>query len=284
MLILSHSHLPPSSPGDLQGTKAPKLIHAPPEPHLTSFSKSQKTAMDTRTGKGQYTDIKPEFSQIASEILGPDIQACMESALQSAAQLAAENLFGSGTFGQVMNDTVMRVTTMQSTYHGSYNTANAVAGSRTDIPTADKTFGSKSLKGRKARICHSTSATGTLFGKVWVRTTTVKVDARKGAPNGAIDIVTSFIFYPSWWLTKIGLGHGMEANLSNSSDGWQFKFSPVRAVPDNSLIFEFCHSGNLPAVQQLITRGDASVRDTSSKGWNPLHVSLPSQFFHQRLQ
>ncbi|PQE07814.1 ankyrin repeat-containing protein [Rutstroemia sp. NJR-2017a WRK4] len=273
LALMPRCHLPPGSPSDLQGTKGPKLIHAPPEPQLTSFSKSQKTVMDTRTGKGQYTDIKSEFSHIASEIVGPDIQACMESALHSAAQLAAENLFGSGTFGQVMNDTVMRATTMQSTYHGSYKTTNAVAGSSTDIPTAGKTFGSKSLKGRKSRICHSTSATGTLFGKVWVRTTTVKVGARKGAPNGAIDIVTSFIFYPSWWLTKIGLGYGIEANLRNSSDGWQFKLNPVRAVPGNSLIFEFCHSGNLPAVQQLITRDDASVRDTSSKGWNPLHFA-----------
>jgi hypothetical protein len=224
--------------------------------------------MGTPNGKGQYVDIRS-----ASEMSVPGIQASMENALQSAAQSAAENLFGSGTFGNIMNDTVTRVATIQSTYHGTYDTADAATG--------DRNIDSKRSKGQKVKFCHHTSATGTMFGKIWVKTVTVKTEARKGSPKGAIDIVTSFVFYPSWWLTKIGLGHGMEANLSNSTDGWKFNFSPVRAVSDNSLIFEFCESGNLEAVQRLITRGDASVRDTNSKGWNPLHVRHPLWFFHQ---
>lgn len=224
--------------------------------------------------------MKSEFSQIASEMSIPDIQAAMESALQSAAKSATEDFFSSGTLEKVRNDTVSRVTTMQSTYHGSYNATDTALNSSTILTTArdhgagDSTINPKRPRTNRSKVCHRTSATGTLFGKVWVRTTTVKAEARAGSSKGTIDIVTSFIFYPSWWLTKIGLRQGMEANLSNSSDGWRFKFSPGRAVPDNSLIFEFCSQGNLRAVQHLIARGDASVRDTSSKGWTPLHVSI----------
>ena len=65
--------------------------------------------------------------------------------------------------------------------------------------------------------------------------------------------------------------------MSSSASGWQFCFNPVRAVPDNSLIFDFCKTGNTQGVQRLIAWSDASVRDASSKGWTPLHVSLDHQ-------
>lgn len=57
----------------------------------------------------------------------------------------------------------------------------------------------------------------------------------------------------------------------------QFFFNPVRAIPENSLIFDFCKTGNMQGVQRLIARGDALVQDASSKGWAPLHVSLDHQ-------
>jgi len=66
----------------------------------------------------------------------------------------------------------------------------------------------------------------------------------------------------------------MEANLQYSTTtGWKFNATALRAVPENSLIFELCRQGNVQAVQLMLARGDASVKDTSPKGWTPLHVS-----------
>ena len=76
----------------------------------------------------------------------------------------------------------------------------------------------------------------------------------------------SFVYYPSWWLTKLGLTHDVEASLSSSNKGRQFCLNPVQAVPDSSLIFDFCKMGNSEAVQRLIAPGEATVRDASPKG------------------
>ena len=128
----------------------------------------------------------------------------------------------------------------------------------------------------RTRICHSTKAMGILFGKVWLRTSTLKVEDCAGAAKGKYEIITSFIFYPSKWLTRAGLRHGVEANLRTSTSGWRFDYSPIHAVSDNSLIFQLCREGELKAVQILLESGGASIRDTNSQGWTPLHVSQTS--------
>jgi hypothetical protein len=88
------------------------------------------------------------------------------------------------------------------------------------------------------------------------------------------DVVSSFTFYPSWWLTKLGVKFGMEATLCETFAGWQFNFNPVRAVPDGSPIFRACKTGNLPAMQFLIADGAASVEDTNSKGLDSFACTL----------
>jgi nucleoside phosphorylase len=84
---------------------------------------------------------------------------------------------------------------------------------------------------------------------------------------------TSFIFHPASWLIRIGLKCGIEATAVNSQTGWQYSISPVRAVQDDALIFQFCKTGNIAAVSELLKR-DASVLDVDSRGWRPLHVSI----------
>lgn len=127
-------------------------------------------------------------------------------------------------------------------------------------------------QGGSPKVYHQISGTATPFGTVWCRTSTVKTDGRSKSSK-EIHLVTSYVYYPSWWLNKLGVNTGMEANLSSSPNGWQFCLNPVRAVPDNSLIFDFCKNGNIEAVRHMIARGIASVRDTNCKGWTPLHVS-----------
>jgi hypothetical protein len=95
------------------------------------------------------------------------------------------------------------------------------------------------------------------------------------------DVITFFIFYPASWLSRIGLGYGTEASLNYSvENGWKFNFIPVRAVPESSLTLDLCRRGETQAVELMLARSDASVKDTSPKGWSPLHVSPCPQSFY----
>jgi hypothetical protein len=64
----------------------------------------------------------------------------------------------------------------------------------------------------------------------------------------------------------------MKIAAIHSQQGWKYSISSIRAVPDNSLIFRFCESGNLEGVLELFKRREASVQDVDSCGQTPLHV------------
>ena len=86
---------------------------------------------------------------------------------------------------------------------------------------------------------------------------------------------TSYTIYPATWLIRIGIHHGLRLKfLSSSTQGWKTSLKAFCPVPDNALIFEFCKEGNVSAVRGLLSGGHASVRDTDSQGYTPLHVSL----------
>ena len=88
---------------------------------------------------------------------------------------------------------------------------------------------------------------------------------------------TSCTVSPATWLSILGLNWGFHVNLARSSvKGWKFTVDAFRAVPDDSLIFEFCRVGNLDAVRTLLTKGQASVRDTDSSGKTALFVGRTS--------
>lgn len=86
---------------------------------------------------------------------------------------------------------------------------------------------------------------------------------------------TSYTIYPATWLVRMGVHYGLRLKfLSSSTQGWQTTLKAFCPVPDDAVIFEFCRQGNLPAVRSLLSAGHASVRDTDSRGYTPLHVSL----------
>lgn len=85
---------------------------------------------------------------------------------------------------------------------------------------------------------------------------------------------TSYTIYPATWLIRLGFHCGLRLGfLSSSTQGWKNTLKTFCPVPDDALIFEFSKEGNLPAVRSLMSRGHASVRDTDSQGYTPLHVS-----------
>jgi Ankyrin repeats (many copies) len=218
---------------------------------------------------------KPDFHNFATDFPEADLQASIGTALQ----LAAENYFRGGAFEKAMSETIHRVATIQTTFHYADSKESSTdndepdtdINSRSSVTDLDIVHsGFRHRRASQSRICHKTSATGTLFGTIWLRTTSVQVNSLTGK---SVDVVSSFTFFPSWWLTKIGMKHGMEANLLSTPTGWQFNFNPIRAVPDDSPIFNACRRGNVSTVRFLLSEGAASVRDTNSKGWTPLHVS-----------
>jgi len=214
---------------------------------------------------------KPDLHNTPEDLPASELHASIKSALQ----LATENYFQSGAFAKAMKDSVHRVSTIQTTYR--HNKENDHLGHEDEKASSDSTYSSANLiqslqTGNKSRICYRTSATGVLFGTIWLRTTSVRVDSTSGKKGKTVDVVSSFTFFPSHWLMKLGLNCGMEANAFPTPTGWQFNFNPIRGVPDDSPIFSACRKGNLSAVRFLLTEGKASVRDTNSKGWTPLHV------------
>lgn len=198
--------------------------------------------------------------------------------LQCSLHLAVDDLFSSGTVQQLMESTLNQVTSFDATYRGSYNSEHydihkvPISG---EGDSTEDTAGKKPTMSR-SKVCHQKSSIGVVLGSIWIRTSTLKVEEGSTTSSGQLEIITSFIFYPASWLVKFGFRYGTEASLRwSATTGWKFNVSAVRAVPENSLIFELCRAGNIEAVQLMLSRGDASVKDTSPKGWNPLHVVYP---------
>lgn len=49
----------------------------------------------------------------------------------------------------------------------------------------------------------------------------------------------------------MGLKSGLEAMTTSSRAGWRYNIVPVRSIPDDALVFEFCSQGNVDAVREL---------------------------------
>lgn len=248
------------------------------ETQKTGYPQKESNEIDpaVKLSLATQSDVKNASSMISNKIG----KAFMKHSLQ----LAVENLFDSGTVEQLMDKTIRRVTTFDSMCSGEYSSEGYDIHSspmpkegRSQPTDAENKDSRPRSRCHRSRICHRTSSMGVVVGTIWVRTSTLHVEPGLTISGGKFEITTSFIFYPASWLARIGFHYGVEASLHDSTAGWRFNFSPVRAVPDDSLIFELCGMGEVSAVELLLQRGDASIRDTNSKGWTPLHVSPAQQ-------
>jgi hypothetical protein len=129
-------------------------------------------------------------------------------------------------------------------------------------------------RNRRLRVRHHVSSHKSPFGCVWIRTTNICLPDEASDTREISQCITSFVFYPSIWVQKVGFRRGVEAVIASVARGWVFncKLTVTRAVPEDSLIFELCRSGQTRAVEILFRKGLASIGDTSPKGWKPLHV------------
>ena len=246
-----------------------------------------------------YSDPSPGFSpekdsmtSTTTTILSPNnhdnsVAAIVSSKavqgfLQKSLHLAVDNLFASGTVQQLMDTTLNQVTSFDTACSGSYGAESydirnmPVSHDQPDpgTNTTDEKLGQRP-RFKRSKTCNQSSSMGVVLGSIWVRTSTLRAEEGSNASSGKLEVITSFIFYPASWLTRIGLRYGTEASLKYSaSTGWRFNVEAVRAMPENSLLFDLCKLGDVQAVKLMLARGDASVKDTSPKGWTPLHVSF----------
>lgn len=125
------------------------------------------------------------------------------------------------------------------------------------------------------RVKHRVSTFRTALGCAWIRTTTVHHDNKTPKKGRSSQTIRSLILYPTRWLQYMGIQSGLEAVVASAGRSWLFNcnMTVTCAVPENSLIFDLCRTGQTRAVEALLEKGMASVVDTSPKGWKPLHVS-----------
>ncbi|KAG4429750.1 hypothetical protein IFR05_014764 [Cadophora sp. M221] len=61
--------------------------------------------------------------------------------------------------------------------------------------------------------------------------------------------------------------------LQMSTQGWQAKLRFFNLIPKDSLIFDFCRTGNIDAVRVLLQKGLASIDDMNEFNETPLHIA-----------
>ena len=119
------------------------------------------------------------------------------------------------------------------------------------------------------------------FGSIYIKSKTRRLRPKVTdsetllSQNDQYEHESSFSVCPAPWLVSLGFKYGLHLRLLKSSiQGWQQALKPFCPVRNDSLIFEFCAQGNIDGVRSLLSRGDASVRDTDSNGRTALHVSI----------
>ena len=254
------------APPDFEIPTAPALNRTLSDPQLPPYYKDEELVLGPADNQFQRNATRSKSYSCASEkAISHDMRDFVRAKIEYALLSRSESFFDGSLFAKAVNDM------LQSTDGSSIGNSSSRIRNDDDLDNV-RSFSSKVKQVDQQNVHHEISAIQTLFGTVWFRTSTTRAGGHAKSPKG-LYVVNSFVYYPSWWLTNLGLRYGVEANFGTSPSGWQFCLNPIRAVPDNSLVFDFCKTGNIEGVQRLISRGDASVCDASSKGWTPLHVS-----------
>lgn len=136
---------------------------------------------------------------------------------------------------------------------------------------------------RRSHNCKRTVGfliTHTLFGKFYLKSI-IHQNCNRCVQEGGISAKdkyeTQFTLYPAPWLLWLGVRTGLIGSFS--TPGWKHTLEAFRAVPDSSLIFEFCRNENADGIKALFRRREASVWDRDSLGRTPLHVRAIPRFF-----
>ncbi len=85
---------------------------------------------------------------------------------------------------------------------------------------------------------------------------------------------TYLCWQPASWILR----RSISLTIMRATSGWTYRFNPYRLVPEESLIFKYCRSGNIAGIQDLFSHGIASPLDINFLSLTHLHVrALSSQ-------
>lgn len=132
---------------------------------------------------------------------------------------------------------------------------------------------------KKKQLSESYMIKQSIFGNISVRSTQqlLQFADTENVPDwieeDQFESQTSIIIRPAPWLMMLGIKYGFHWDFQKCAiQGWKHTLRSFYPVCHDAPIFRFCSEGNLSAVRQLLSNGEASARDTDPRGCTPLHV------------
>jgi hypothetical protein len=206
------------------------------------------------------------------------MQSGMQAVIEQAVQSMADKL-NAEVLNKENPDTAEQP--LEATAYRNYSSPEADVESAKDSVRLEN-----DSRRRRARhlgaVFHGSyaSITPSIFGKFYLNTRRFYIfdpiiadDSDYSVEASCSEMETQFTFYPAGWLMWWGLRYGLRIVSYRQGTSWKNSLQTFDAVPDDSLIFQFCEQGNVMAVNTLLTSGRASPWYTNSRGWTPLHVS-----------
>lgn len=248
---------------------------------------SQDSGVDDQFEK-LHSEVRRMASTISNPFMAAAFQRSMEIALRQTFESTNQNtmtpIFQTATPPrEVRDDQQSRIFPAHTSSHEpSYANKNINMQLDKEVtPPNEQIRQHRPFRKRKLRSCSSTK-TSNMFGSVIISSTTYFVYSANTDISTEIEEELDyqeesefrFSMHPAQWLVRLGLRYGLRMALTRSSTEWKHTLQSFRPVPDDSLIFEFCKRGNIDGIRHLLSRKEASIWDTNSKGYTPLHVSL----------
>lgn len=224
-------------------------------------SRTITTSVGTSTSAGEHVaDIHDEIQQVSRTMSNPAFKATYEAGFEEALNKLASFI--------KHQDRVQALS--GSDIHLSARETNGLEEKDEEKRLAGTSDPKKVLEETKMSI------TRTIIGNFQVHSRKSRLEQPDWKSSAEYEYQTSLRYHPAPWLLKWGIfSSGLSLITSSSTQGWKNVVRTFRAVPDSAPIFEFCKTGNLAAARTLLASGQASVLDTNSLGWTPLHVSRP---------
>jgi hypothetical protein len=235
---------------------------------LVSTESSQRDLSD------HSTRIQEEITRITNEIQSPMIRQVIGTTIKTTVESHLEKIASEQpTLWRAISPTSETADRCPQSLDDSHH------GSRRRSPSSP--VYKRCEKRRQVRCAdrRTTSFKDFFIGRIYVQTNTYHVGSYLSqyhdsvASHYRLERETAFFYHPAQWLVRRGFQFGLNALFMRATQGWTFQIRPFRAIPDDSLIFEFCEKGNLDGVRSLLGRRQASPWDVDSYGLTPLHVS-----------
>lgn len=218
----------------------------------TTISKQPQKRQD------QIVALKNELSQMAKAISNPIHRSLWETAISKMLRQVDDKL-GIEPVSEASDSTDSNLKETDSEESHS---------------TFDKQASLRSPDWKIHVMTEKTTKMQNMFCTIYVTFKTIVCKSRYNDHRNQTQNEMSITILPASWLVKFGISYVPKGNFSHSKIyGWKYSFNPYRLVSSNASILELCRKNDLIGVQNLLSRGEASVKDMDSLGRTPLHVS-----------